>query len=822
MFDHILHPVFILLIGVALIVASWAVYFIRSLRLSYSGFDRRIGTPYLLYSSSILMWVIANAFFYSPLLTRVDEALVVSMALFTNLAAFAAFVFACLITQVLVVDLEKKWMKRLQNILIAGLSIFAIYLNYLPGHTVLDVSVAEVGQFEIIFGPQTKWFISSVVVLIGLSLHNVVLYSHQARPLQQVKSLYMLTGIFIFMISSVVINGVVPYLWQDFSLTWLPPTFAISEMLLIGYALITSRFYSNRHVLYSGLSLIITSAVIVIPLCLFINALSSSDFSLIITISCLVTGFTWAKLQRMISRYVSEIVFGQAHSPERRIRSLGDEFQKSTANAFAEIAKTLDIAPNELQLVSNLQDEKLYTSQLYNQDSVLIFEEIEELVLSKAAVGKQLKKIYFKMKAEQVSLVLPIFDYNNRMSHLLLAKNKRSGEIYYFEEVKALQHVLARAQGYINADRKVHQAQALANSIAHEMRNPLAQVQLQFEKLDEKLNQNACQETLKVELDKGQAAIERGRQLIDIILREVNNASLEQEPTSDVSMRSAVNQAIERYAYDSDAVRERIHVDISGDFSAKVNETLFNFVIFNLLRNGIYYFDSHPDAQIEIKTLSGKYENFLIIRDTGPGIPSPLLNRIFDDFFSYNKPGGSGLGLGYCRRVMKSFGGSIQCYSKIGCYTEFHLSFPTGALSSSPLTLPESEPDHSQLEPQTATAELTTVMVVDDKDIQRQLVKLLLTQLGYNVILANNGQVAVDMLEQNHIDFIFMDVQMPVMDGFQAASIIKQRRPNIPIYALSGESGQAELEKIRQIMDGRLTKPTTKKALQQALESVLV
>lgn len=430
------------------------------------------------------------------------------------------------------------------------------------------------------------------------------------------------------------------------------------------------------------------------------------------------------------------------------------------------------------------------------------------------------------MHADNVALVLPIFDDNNSMSHLLLAKKKQGGGIYFYEEIKALQHVLVKAQGYINADRKVHQAQALANSIAHEMRNPLAQVQFQFEVLEAKLHHNACREELEHELSKGQMAIDRGRQLIDIILREVNDSSLEQEPTSETSVRHSITQAVERYAYESEIVRERIKVDICPDFNVEVNETLFNFVIFNLLRNAIYYFDSYPNSRVEITALSSKYENFLVIRDTGPGIPHSLLNRIFDDFFTYSKSGGSGLGLGYCRRVMKSFGGSIQCYSKLDEYTEFHLSFPASTLSSPPSSLPatqgETEPstrhDSAELP---ANISVPTVMVVDDKEVQRQLVKLLLQQLGYDVILANNGQVAIDILDENPVDFILMDVQMPVMNGFEAATYIKKTHPSLPIYALSGESGQIELEKIRQTMDGRLSKPTTKKALQQTIEAAL-
>ncbi|HAS64157.1 MAG TPA: hybrid sensor histidine kinase/response regulator, partial [Vibrio sp.] len=643
MFDSILHPVFVILAGVATVILGWVVYFNRSFRMSHSGFDKRIATPYILYSASIFLWVLSNAFFYSPLLTRVDESVALNLALFANVASFSVFAFACLITNILVSEVDSRRSRALQISTLIFLSLFAIYLNLEPGATFSAISISDIGLFTLEVAPMAKWFFCSVVVLLILTIRNILLYSRKARALQQIKSLYMLTGICVFMVSTSVMHGVIPLLWSDFSMVWLPPALAISEMLLIGYALLTSRFYSNKHVAYSAIAITLTSLVIIIPLVAVINALSTNDYTFVIVLSCLVTGFTWHKIYQSTLRYSSQLVYGQKLSPDNQIRSLNHEFQKSTTNAFIEIAKALGIEQHDLQLVSNLQDEKLYTSQLYKQNSVLIFEEIEELVLANNASSNMLKKIYYKMKSEQVALVLPIFDDNNSMSHLLLAKKKHDGDIYFYEEIKALQHVLIKAQGYINADRKVHQAQALANSIAHEMRNPLAQVQYQFEVLEAKLQHNTCRQELEQELSKGKMAIERGRQLIDIILREVNDASLEQEPTCETSIRHSISQAVERYAYESECIRERINVDINLDFSAKVNETLFNFVIFNLLRNAIYYFDSYPDSRVEITTLLGKYENFLVIRDSGPGIPSSLLNRIFDDFFTYSKSGGSGL-----------------------------------------------------------------------------------------------------------------------------------------------------------------------------------
>ncbi|MCV5745275.1 sensor histidine kinase, partial [Escherichia coli] len=83
-----------------------------------------------------------------------------------------------------------------------------------------------------------------------------------------------------------------------------------------------------------------------------------------------------------------------------------------------------------------------------------------------------------------------------------------------------------------------------------------------------------------------------------------------------------------RYGFENEHIIERVKLPTQNDFVAKINETLFNFVIFNLIRNAIYYFDSYPDSQIEIRTLVGPYENTLVFRDTGPGIDDSIVHKI--------------------------------------------------------------------------------------------------------------------------------------------------------------------------------------------------
>ena len=302
-------------------------------------------------------------------------------------------------------------------------------------------------------------------------------------------------------------------------------------------------------------------------------------------------------------------------------------------------------------------------------------------------------------------------------------------------------------------------------------------------------------------------------------------------PIAMTSIHKAVEQAVSSYGFENENIIEKIILPQHADFVAKLNETLFNFIIFNLIRNAVYYFYSYPDSQIEISTKTGMYENVLIFRDSGPGIDDIISHKIFDDFFSYQKSGGSGLGLGYCQRVMRSFGGRVECKSKLGEFTEFHLYFPVVP------SAPKAETLHTSyindwIQNQTSSEhkiktniqidnQAPTVLIVDDKEVQRTLVQLYLNQLGVNSLQANNGEHAVEIVKMNQVDLILMDVQMPIMNGFDASKIIKAYSPKTPIIALSGESGEHELDMINNFMDGRIDKPTSLNTLRHVLDSYL-
>ncbi|MFV8451790.1 quorum-sensing autoinducer 1 sensor kinase/phosphatase LuxN [Vibrio campbellii] len=831
MFDFSLEAIVyakaITLLATVAVVMMWLFYYCYRLKQKNEVIFGTHHAAYIAYSVCIIAWISSNAYFHTDLLPELGASAGMFMAKFANLASFFAFAFAYYFSCQLAAEQRKGKVHRWQQGIFVSLTVYSLFINLRPGLTVEHVDIVGPSQFVIEFGPHTSYFFIGLVSFVVLTLVNLVAMRTNSSKLTLAKTNYMIAGILVFMLSTAVIHLGMTYFMGDFSLTWLPPALSISEMLFVGYALLTSRFYSVKYIAYLALSALLVCAIFVLPLGAIFIPLTDSNQWLIATPICALIGITWHLLYKKVSRYASFLIYGDKKTPVQQILSLEEDFKLSIDDAMRRLGKLLQIPNDKLRLVTSNYNETFYEEYLSSNRSVLVFDELSEELEYKVSAKRSMKALYDKMSSNNTALVMPLYGQGKSVTHLLVSPHKSNNQMFSNEEISAVQTLLTRVQSTIEADRRIRQSRALANSIAHEMRNPLAQVQLQFEALKQHIENHAPVEQIKLDIENGQAAIQRGRQLIDIILREVSDSSPEHEPIAMTSIHKAVDQAVSHYGFENEKIIERIRLPQHTDFVAKLNETLFNFVIFNLIRNAIYYFDSYPDSQIEISTKTGPYENTLIFRDTGPGIDETISHKIFDDFFSYQKSGGSGLGLGYCQRVMRSFGGRIECESKLGKFTEFHLYFPVvpNAPKADTLRTPyfndwkqnKRSNEHKVASNVQMNNQAPTVLIVDDKEVQRALVQMYLNQLGVNSLQANNGENAVEVFKANHVDLILMDVQMPVMNGFDASQRIKELSPQTPIIALSGESGERELDMINKLMDGRLEKPTTLNALRHVL-----
>ncbi len=358
--------------------------------------------------------------------------------------------------------------------------------------------------------------------------------------------------------------------------------------------------------------------------------------------------------------------------------------------------------------------------------------------------------------------------------------------------------------------RKVYAG--LAASIAHEVRTPLAQVQHALQRIRGDVNTGS---DAALAVDAGLAAVHRGLQSITITLQQINDRRIPPSEFVALSGARCVREAMAAYAYESPQARERVRLHVAGDFGFLGDATAFELVIFNLLRNALYYLPLHPQMTVDIRVENDPAPR-VVIRDSGPGIDPRLTGRLFQEFQTLGKAEGTGLGLSFCRRVMRALGGDIDCRSEWGHFTEFTLHF-----SAQPVPVPQP----TTTPPSPALAGYR-VLIVDDQPLNRAIARALLADLGLMAQEARHGQQALDMLQQGPLpDVILMDINMPGLDGISATQRLRAlpgSAGRVPVVALTANDSPVVQARARAAgMHGVLGKPIDRAALLRALSAAI-
>lgn len=220
------------------------------------------------------------------------------------------------------------------------------------------------------------------------------------------------------------------------------------------------------------------------------------------------------------------------------------------------------------------------------------------------------------------------------------------------------------------------------------------------------------------------------------------------------------------------------------------------------------------DCRIDTSFSPGKYIK-LAIEDTGTGIPAELQSRIFEPFFTTKETGkGTGLGLAAVYGMVQEHYGTIKVYSEPGKGTVFYLFFPL------------SEDDI--VPPKRVNAGIAygtgTILVVDDELIIRATASMLLENLGYTVVLAENGEEAVETYRSRvqEIDLVILDVVMPVMDGREAFEKIMTIDPQAKVILSSGYAKTINMNGMEENgLAGSITKPFSQVHLSRLVAEVL-
>jgi PAS domain S-box-containing protein len=431
----------------------------------------------------------------------------------------------------------------------------------------------------------------------------------------------------------------------------------------------------------------------------------------------------------------------------------------------------------------------------------------------KRMMGEEVPSVYEFRAVKKSGEVVQCIGYFSRI--IYNGKPAILGEISDITHIKSLEKQLMQAQ-------KLETIGTLTAGIAHDFNNIIGTIapSAQLIMMDPQHPQTARRAEIIYKM------AERAGRLTSQLLAFTRNEKSEVIPFNLNKIIQDSLSLIEKSIH----VKVKLKLDLEEHLhTIEGDPNQFIQIIMNLVVNAN---DAMPDggelllktrnvrADASYKSWDASFEEgdyvMFSVKDTGIGIPAEIRDKIFDPFFTTKKRGkGTGLGLSMVYGITKSHNGIILVKSEPGQGTEFQLFFPASQKSSV---------SHTSAEATFPSPTGGTILAIDDERDLRVILDSILKYLGYNVILAKDGQEGIELFRkhQDKIDLVLLDYILPDSDGREIFHKLQQIKPGVNVLVCSGYSEREGIQELlREGVKGVLPKPFTIESISRKLKEVI-
>ncbi|MBT5747089.1 MAG: response regulator, partial [Gammaproteobacteria bacterium] len=405
----------------------------------------------------------------------------------------------------------------------------------------------------------------------------------------------------------------------------------------------------------------------------------------------------------------------------------------------------------------------------------------------------------------------------NSMSRFIQSQRKQR-EIM-MESRKTISKLLVEAEDARRAaDNANNSKDEFLASMSHELRTPLTAIIGNSELITLKIHDPEILELVDAIASAGHGQLALVNDILDMSKIESGKFSIDERPYNLSVLLHDVAQMFSIQAHDAglQLVINQTNLEehlLLGD-GQRVGQ-----ILNNLISNGIKFTET---GTVSLTTQSDGRQLIFTIKDSGIGMSPNEMDRLFKRFEQADgsisrRFGGSGLGLYISLNLAELMGGTIDASSQKGVGSIFKLTLPY-QLSNIPVSKTQSSHSESILNEKIEGH----VLVAEDTPLLQQLERRFLENIGITVTIAENGQEAVDLAMTHTFDLIFMDMQMPIMDGIEATRKIKQSGSTVPIIAVTANVMQKHRDAFEAAgCDDFMAKPFEKETLMRVLRSYL-